>query len=95
MRDSFQSKGRVPVEREELKINVRGRDMEVAVDLSILAEKELGPEEVSNAMEERRRAILSVEQNRSGGQEKGRGEGGWLGRVVWTKNFFFILLKQN
>ena len=54
MKDSFQSGGRVPVEREELKINVRGRDMEVAVDLSIWAEKESGHEEVSDGMEESR-----------------------------------------
>ena len=63
--------------------------MEVAVDLSILAEKELGPEEVSDAMEESRRAISSVEQSRSGEQGKGGGEGGWLGRGVDD------LLKQN
>ena len=53
MRDSFQLEGRVPVEREELKIDVRGRDMEVAVDVSIWAEKESGSEEVSDGMEER------------------------------------------
>ena len=48
MRDSFQSEGRVPVEKEKLKINVRGRGMEVAVDLSIWAEEESGPEEMSD-----------------------------------------------
>ena len=58
---------KVPVQREELKINVRGRDMGVAVDLRIWAEKELGPEEVSDGTDEQSRQL-----NRAGQVGKGR-----------------------
>ena len=50
----FQSEGRAPVDREELKMMARGAEIEAAVECSIVADKESGPGEVSGGIQERR-----------------------------------------
>lgn len=75
-KECFQSVGRTPVEREELKMRERGVDIEKAVCLSIVAEIESEPADLSEGMHERRLVILSGEQSKFGGHGKGGGEGG-------------------
>ena len=52
-KEVFQSEGRTLVQSEELKIMERGTEIDRALELSIFAEMESGPVDVSEGMLER------------------------------------------